>query len=186
MNNHTTAHSLNPALRKSRVDAMHHEGVHSINMKKHPKKDGVLHTPHHTNGHQLLQKAAEHAASNGFTQHQTRPPQLQRSNGFNPRQHAQTLMAQQQYPPGTGQRMLGQSRPPPQNGLHQQASVPPLKRSHHDLLRQHNEEYKQQKAKKDALKESQASFGKYVAVDSKHFNFILPVLPKPPDETQKG
>jgi hypothetical protein len=51
-------------------------------------------------------------------------------------------------------------------------------KSHHDLLRHHNEEFRVQKAKKDALKEAQASFGRFVGIDSKYGNLIIPVLPR--------
>jgi len=49
--------------------------------------------------------------------------------------------------------------------------------SHHDILRQHNEEYKMKQMKKAAVHQASTRYGHYAPQDSSHFNFILPVLP---------
>eukprot|EP01089_Gocevia_fonbrunei_P000973 TRINITY_DN1093_c0_g2_i1.p1 TRINITY_DN1093_c0_g2~~TRINITY_DN1093_c0_g2_i1.p1 ORF type:complete len:262 (-),score=29.88 TRINITY_DN1093_c0_g2_i1:210-995(-) len=67
---------------------------------------------------------------------------------------------------------------PISQGNNQRPSLTPEVKSHHDLLRLHNEEFRVQKAKKDALKEAQASFGRFVGIDSKYGNMIIPVLPR--------
>jgi len=51
------------------------------------------------------------------------------------------------------------------------------KHTHHDILRQHNEEYKMKQMKKAAVHQASSRYGTYLAQDSSHFNFILPVLP---------
>jgi hypothetical protein len=73
---------------------------------------------------------------------------------------------------------LGSQTRHPISQNHQRPSAIPEIKSHHDLLRLHNEEFRVQKAKKDALKESQASFGRFIGIDSKYGNMIIPVLPR--------
>jgi hypothetical protein len=51
------------------------------------------------------------------------------------------------------------------------------KHTHHDILRQHNEQYKMKQMKKAAVHQASTRFGNYTAQDSSHFNFIVPTLP---------
>jgi len=190
----STAHPNTAGMRTSKLDALHQDGVNSVNMKKHPRSEGgTPATSHKHNGAHLMQKIESSMNGRESVPATLQPGAPRSGRSVNGTRQQSPLIAQQQsqYPPGTGQKMYIQQQRPapvhngqppiPQGPLGTQQSPSALKKSHHDLLRQHNEELKQQKAKKDALKESQASFGRYAAVDSKYFNLILPVLPRAED-----
>eukprot|EP00027_Filamoeba_sp_ATCC50430_P011632 CAMPEP_0168546388 /NCGR_PEP_ID=MMETSP0413-20121227/3473_1 /TAXON_ID=136452 /ORGANISM="Filamoeba nolandi, Strain NC-AS-23-1" /LENGTH=200 /DNA_ID=CAMNT_0008576565 /DNA_START=22 /DNA_END=624 /DNA_ORIENTATION=- len=49
--------------------------------------------------------------------------------------------------------------------------------AHHDILRQHNEDYRAIQAKKSAVQMASQRHGYFAPHDSRHFNFIVPVLP---------
>lgn len=49
---------------------------------------------------------------------------------------------------------------------------------HNQLIRQHNEELRIQKARKTAMGEAQAALGRFVGFDSKYGNLIMPALPR--------
>lgn len=51
------------------------------------------------------------------------------------------------------------------------------KHSHHDILRQHNEEYKMKQMKKAAVHQASSRYAHYAPQESSHFNFIAPSLP---------
>lgn len=59
----------------------------------------------------------------------------------------------------------------------QASPVPVQKSAHHEILRQHNEEYKMTQVKKSAVQLANTQYGNYAPYDSMHYNFVIPCLP---------